>query len=121
MIAEVNATLTLARQAVARVQAIEAMLNQIQGCEGFAVVKKDGVSYFVLLNEDQSKVVNGTSITLDNLPNIKSQMLDLALEQLKVAMSKDKDLLKPFVNPPAPTPTPIPTPKVSAPSTKTTV
>lgn len=90
---KVRKVVTQVEDAMQRIEATERALKNAEESPSFAFVVKEGVAHLAILNEEQARTVNGTSITLDNLPSTLEEAKNLVLKALKTSIDKDKATL----------------------------
>lgn len=65
---------------------LEGLAEAAGDAENFAIVTKGGETYFVIMDAQQAIAVNGKSITLSAMPDIKQTVKDLVDKALKTAL-----------------------------------
>lgn len=65
-----------------KAKAISSILQSVQNSENFAVVVKDGKTYFVAMNPEQARVVNGESIEITGDSSLTKMVKDKIVEQM---------------------------------------
>ena len=96
MLEHIPEALKAAQKALEMAVSIKSLTEQAVNFDSFALVHKDGVFHFVLLTEDQARVVNGLSIPLDGIDDIVPRVKNILLDCLQRKMDEAHRTLAPI-------------------------
>lgn len=109
MLDQANELIKNMQRAVDAIQRTEKLLEEAKTARNFAVVYKDDNPYFMVLSDEQARVVNGVAIPITDLPTVAVKARELFLNELAESLKVHQSVLTPVLTkskPVAPAPAP---------------
>ena len=103
MLDEANKVIKDMQRAVESIGKIKKLLGEAQQLRNFAVVYKDDVPYFMMMTDDQARVVNGIAMPITDLPSVSAKAREVILGELTESLKAHEAVLTPMLKPAAPT------------------
>lgn len=114
MLEEVKKAMAKARASVELAEKIQSVVKQAEETRSYAVVYKDGTPHVVFLTDEQAANINGSSVSLDELPDILGKIKQNLVKELVAIGSKYESSLAHLVQTSAASKSPsVPAPTIN--------